>query len=136
MLRNKAYVGIKKYKHRGEERETKAAWPAIVDESTFLRAGKLLDKNRNRLKPWKKGRMPYILTGTVHCSTCNSHMPGKSATGNVGKVGYYEHSWATKRDATLSKKIFRCEPHRVPAKKLEPLVWGKLTSFLTKPEFM
>lgn len=135
-LRNKAYLGIKAYKVKGELRETKAVWPAIIDEATFLRAGKLLDKNRHRLKPWKNGRMPYILSGTVHCQTCGSHMPGKSATGNSGKVGYYEHAWATKRDSTLTKKIFRCEPHRVPAKTLEPLVWDKLKILLTKKEFI
>lgn len=43
--------------------------------------------------------MPYSLSG----STSGSHMPRMSATGNGGKVGYYEHSWATKRDSTLSK---------------------------------
>lgn len=80
--------------------------------------------------------MPYILSGVVHCRSCGSHMPGKSAHGNAGKVGYYEHAWATKRDATLSKKLFKCEPHRVPSKRLEPLVWEKLSSFLADPGFM
>lgn len=132
MLRNKAYLGIKKYRFKGEEREAKAVWEAIVSEATFQRAGKLLDKNRRRLKPWKNGRMPYVLTGTVHCMKCGSPMPEKSATGNSGKVGYHEHIWATKRDSTLSKKIFRCEPHRVPTKKLEPLVMEKLRLLLTE----
>jgi len=136
MLRNKAYLGIKRYRMKGEYREARAVWPAIVDEATFHRAGKLLDKNRHRLKPWKKGRMPYILTGTVHCKVCGSHMSGKSATGNGGKTGYYEHVWATKRDASLSKKLFRCEPHRVPAKKLDPLVMEKLASLISEKGFM
>lgn len=136
LLRNKVYLGIKVYRVKSELKEAKAVWPAIMDEATFIRAGKLLDKNRRRLKPWKRGRMPYILSGTVHCQTCNSHMPGKSATGNSGKVGYYEHAWATKRDSTLSKKIFRCEPHRVPSKKLEPLVWEKLKSLITDESIM
>lgn len=80
--------------------------------------------------------MPFILTGTVHCLKCGSHMPGKSATGKCSKVGYYEHAWATKRDSTLSKKIFHCEPHRVPTKKLEPLVMKKLRLMLTERAFM
>lgn len=136
MLRNKAYLGIKKYRFKGEEREAKATWPAIIEEVTFHRAGKLLDKNRRRLKPWKKGRMPYVLSGVVHCLKCSSPMPGKTATGSGGKVGYHEHGWATKRDSTLSKKLFRCEPHRVPTKKLEPLVMEKLKLLLTEPDFM
>ena len=61
-------------------------------------------------------------------------MCGKSAHGNSGKVGYYEHGWATKRDSCLSKKIFQCVPHRVPAKKLEPLVWGKVKEFILDDE--
>ncbi len=63
-------------------------------------------------------------------------MPGKSATGNSGKVPYYEHAWATKRDSTLSKKIFKCEPHRVPAKKLEPLVMEKFKTLICSPNMM
>ena len=136
ILRNKAYLGIKTYRSGGETKEARAVWPAIIGEAEFQRAGKLLDRNRRRLKPWKEGRMPFILTGTVHCQKCASHMPGKSATGKFERFGYYEHAWATKRDATLSKKIFRCEPHRVPSKKLEPLVMEKLRLFLTDAAFM
>lgn len=136
MLRNKVYLGIKVYRHRGEEKEAKAVWPALVDEVTFQRIGKILDRNRRRYKPHKQGRLPYILTGICHCMSCNSPMPGKSATGNAGKVGYYEHVWATKRDATLSKKMFKCDPHRVPAKKLEPFVQEKFRRLVTEKSFM
>lgn len=136
MLRNKAYIGIKVYHIKGEKKESKAVWPTIIDELTFQRVGKILDKNRRRYKPHKQGRMPYILTGLCYCMNCNSPMPGKSATGNGGKVAYYEHVWATKRDATLSKKLFKCEPHRVPAKKLEPLIQEKMRSMLLSKSFM
>ncbi len=135
ILRSKTYIGVKRYQHQGEEREAKAVWPAIVDNVVFQRANEVLSKNRSRLKPHKAGRMPYVLTGVLHCKTCGSHMPGKSATGNGGKVGYYEHAWATKRDSTLSKKIFKCEPHRVPSKKLEPVVIEQVTKFITNRHF-
>lgn len=135
MLRNKAYIGKKVFTHRGEKKEVTAVWPAIVDEMSFVRAGELLAKNRRCLKPHKSGKMPYLFTGLLFCKTCRSNMPGKSATGNSGKVGYYEHSWATKRDATLSKKLFHCEPHRVPAKKLEPFVFEKIAELMTDEAF-
>jgi site-specific DNA recombinase len=125
MLRNKAYIGIKSYTFRGEKREAKAVWPAIIDEVTFQRVGKILEKNRGRYRPHKAGRLPYLLTGICACMKCASPMPGKSATGNGGKVGYYEHVWATKRDSTLTKKLFKCDPHRVPVKKLDPFVLDK-----------
>ena len=136
ILRNKIYLGIKVYKHKGEVKEAKAVWPALIDEVSFQRIGKILDKNRRRYKPHKEGRLPYVLTGLCHCMNCNSAMPGKSATGNVGKVGYYEHAWATKKDSTLSKKIFKCEPHRVPAKKLEPFVQEKFRVLMSDKFFM
>ncbi len=31
--------------------------------------------------------------------------------------------------------MFRCDPHRVPSKILEPLAWEKVLSFATDPEF-
>jgi site-specific DNA recombinase len=136
MLRNKAYLGIKVFHHKGELKQAKAVWPAIIDEVTFTRAGQMLDKNRRRYKPHKAGKMVYLFSGVVFCKSCGSHMSGKSATGRSEKVGYYEHSWATKRDSTLSKKIFRCEPHRIPSRKLEPEAWGKVVEFVTNPKFV
>lgn len=136
LLRNKVYIGVKVYTYRGEAREAKAVWPSLIDEGTFHRIGKILDKNKSRFKPTKQNRRPYLLSGITHCQTCASFMPGKSATGNGGKVPYYEHAWATKRDATLSKKMFKCEPHRVPAKKLEPLVMEKFKSILCDSNMM
>ena len=136
IFRNKIYTGVKVYNHRGVKKETRAVWPAIIDDITFHRVGEILDKNKTCLKPYKKGRMPYLFSGIVFCKNCGDHMPGKSATGNAGKVGYYEHSWATKKDSTLSQKLFRCEPHRIPAKKLEPLAWEKVCEFVTNPIFM
>ena len=80
MLRNKAYIGVKVFNHKGEKKEAKAVWPAIIDEVTFSRAGQILDKNRSKYKPHKHGRMIYLFSGVVFCENCGSHMPGKSAT--------------------------------------------------------
>lgn len=136
MLRNKAYIGIKVYTVRDEQKETKAVWEAIIDEVTFKRVGDKLSRNKSRMKPKSFYKHPYLLSGVNFCMKCGDHMPGKSATGKSGKVAYYEHSWATKRDSTLSKKIFKCEPHRVLAKRVEPLIWQELVKFLTEPDFL
>ncbi len=130
MIRNQAYIGRKIYSHRGEMKEAKAVWPAIVDEVSFRRADQMLESNFRRLKPHKDGKMPYLFSGLVHCKKCGSVMVGKSAHGCNGKFGYYEHAWATKRDSTLSKKLFHCDPHRVPSKKLEPFVVEKINEFM------
>ena len=137
LLRNKTYIGVKVFRQKGELKETKAVWDAIVDETVFHRVNEMLTKNKNKLKPInEKTKHPYILSGVAFCMTCGDHMPGKSATGRNGKVAYYEHSWATKRESCLSKKTFKCDPHRVQAKKLEPLVWSEFCKFLDSKEFI
>ncbi|NJL26008.1 MAG: hypothetical protein HC902_13140, partial [Calothrix sp. SM1_5_4] len=50
MLRNKAYIGLKVYNHRGQTHEAKAVWDGIVDPVIFERVGKILDENRHRVK--------------------------------------------------------------------------------------
>jgi hypothetical protein len=76
------------------------------------------------------------LSGISFCKTCGDSLPGKTATGRSTRVFYYEHGWATKRNAALSKKFFDCEPRRVLANKIEPLVWQEVTSFLTSPKML
>ncbi len=136
ILRLKSYTGVKCYKHKDEVKEVKAAWPPIIDETTFRLVGKILDKNRSGYKLHRQYKLPYTLSGVTVCQTCHQNMVGKSATGNTTKVGYYEHSWASKKDSALTKKRFHCEPHRIPAKKLEPLVWSKISEFMTDPAAM
>jgi DNA invertase Pin-like site-specific DNA recombinase len=137
ILRNKAYIGIKVYTNKSEIKEVKASWDAIVDEAIFNRANELLTKNKSRLKPIKgENRYPYLLSGVAFCMTCGDFMPGKSATGRNGKVPYYEHSWAVKRDSCLTKKTFKCDPHRVQEKILGPLVWNEFLRLLESDHFI
>jgi hypothetical protein len=62
-------------------------------------------------------------------------MVGKSAHGNGGKIPYYEHGWATRRESCLVKPVYSCKPFRVLAKKLEPAVWEAVHNLL-KNEFL
>lgn len=71
----------------------------------------------------------------TYCMSCGDVMCGKSAHGSTKKIGYYEHSWSTKKEACLTKKTFDCNPTRVPAKKLEPLVLDKVTELITDKDF-
>lgn len=137
ILRNKAYLGIKSYKLRGEVKEVPAMWDAIIDPITFKRVGDLLSKNKNKLKPQNENsRHCYLLSGISFCKTCGDSLPGKTATGRSSRVFYYEHGWATKRNAGLSKKLLTCEPKRVLANKIEPLVWDEVTKFLTSSKML
>ncbi|MFG1485612.1 recombinase family protein [Halobacteriovorax sp. RZ-1] len=136
ILVNKAYIGIKVFKDGDTHSETDAVWQPIVDEDIFNRVQVKLKKNLSKKKPHSKKRYPYLLSGITFCKTCGDAMCGKSAHGNGGKIGYYEHSWATKRNSTLTKKIFNCEPKRVLAKKLEPLITEKVEAILFQDKFV
>ena len=135
MLINKTYIGIKVFKDGNKRVQVKAVWDSIIDKSTFDRAQQLLKKNHQRKKPHSKTRFPYLLSGITYCMNCGDVMCGKSAYGNGGKIGYYEHSWATKKESCLTKKTFSCNPHRVLAKKLEPLVLDKVQSYICNDDF-
>jgi hypothetical protein len=122
MLRNKSYIAIKKYKEHGEIMETKAVWKPIISRTVFNKVQRILDNNHRRKKPKTKNYYPYLLTSITFCKICGDHLCGKSAHGKTKKIGYYEHAWAATRNSTLSSEVLKHNPHRVPAKKLEPIV--------------
>jgi hypothetical protein len=134
ILRQRGYLGLRNCRERGQVKEVEADWVPIIDPVLFERAQKILDDNYRRFKPKTEGRYPYTLSGLVRCIECGYSMVGKTAHGNSGKVGYYEHSWATKQKSTLIKVAFDCNPYRVPAKKLEPAVWEEILKLIHRPE--
>ncbi len=134
ILKNKIYIGVKTYKQNGEVKEAKALWKPIVDREIFEQTQKTLSDNLSSKKPLNGERHPYILTGLVKCATCGSAMVGKSATGRRAKIPYYEHGWATKRNSTLTEKIFKCDPTRVLGHRLESLVIEKVKLLLMSKE--
>ena len=134
ILRNKSYIAVRTYKTKGGTEECPAMWEAIVSEEVFRKAQEMLDKNRYRKRSHLDKRHPYTLSGICYCKTCGDRMSGKSAHGRSRKVPYYEHAWATKQQASLSHRINKCEPHRLQAEKIEPLVWQEVKRFLSFEE--
>lgn len=136
ILRNKAYIGIRRYKSaNGSVKEVNACWPAILDHELFQSVqNELKKKEECKRKPESENRYPFLLTGLVRCASCNAHMIGKSAHGNSGKIPYYEHGWAARMQSVTLKKVCDCKPFRLQAKKLEPLVWAEVEKLLNSPE--
>jgi len=134
ILKNKAYIGVKNYKHKGETIEAKAVWEPLIERDLFERIQKQLKANKGRLKPDSFKTYPYLLSGFVVCGQCGGNLCGKSAHGCTSKVAYYEHSWLTRKNGCLLKKAFDCKPFRIGAKVLEPLVWEKIEEMLSRPE--
>ncbi len=136
ILRNKTYVGVKTYVEDGTKKEAKAVWEPLIDRGVFDRVQKMLDANRSRKKPHTAKRFPYLLTGITFCAKCGDPLSGKSAWGRARKIPYYEHSWSTKRNSTLSQKTFDCgAPRRFLAKKLEGVVLNEVEKLVTTQSF-
>lgn len=134
ILRNKAYIGVRTFQTRDGMEECKAMWEPIVSNEVFGKAQEMLSKNRFRKRSHLDLRYPFTLSGVCFCKTCGDRMSGKSAHGRNRKVPYYEHAWATKHQAALSKKINKCDPHRLQTEKIEPLVWREVKRFLSVEE--
>ena len=134
ILRNKSYIGVRTYRTKDGIEECPAMWEPIVSEDVFRKAQEMLDKNRYRKRSHLDKRHPYTLSGICYCKTCGDRMSGKSAHGRTRKVPYYEHAWATKQQASLSKRLNKCEPHRLQADKIEPMVWQEVKRFLSVEE--
>lgn len=131
ILHNKTYIGVRNYQQNGETKETTANWKPVIEKEVFNKVQKILSENKTKRKPFTETRYPYLLSGLIKCEVCGNSMVGKSAHGRKEKIGYYEHSWATKKNAHLTAKIFKCEPTRILAKKLEPMVISEVKKLLS-----
>ncbi len=112
-----------------------ACWEPIIDVATFERVGVLLTKNRHHKRTHGANRFPYILSGFVFCEQCGGRMSGKSAHGQAGKVGYYEHIKTARLQSGSTEKLKTHNPHRVPSIKLEPIVWQEVKKFILSDAF-
>ncbi len=135
ILKNKAYIGIKVFNTKDGFKEAQGAWENIIDPIQFDRVQKILKQNFKRKKPPTMSRYPYSLSGVIYCKTCGDRLCGKSANGTGGKIAYYEHAWSTRAQSGLSKKVFNCNPNRILAKKIEPVVWSDVKQFLQSASY-
>ncbi len=135
LLKNKAYIGIRVYSTKAGWEEVPAVWKPIISKAIFDRANRILEANCSHKRTYEQSRFPYTLSGLVFCEQCGDRMSGKSAHGSVRKVGYYEHIKSTRLQAAQHERIPKHDPHRVPAEKIEPVVWAAVKSFLLKDSF-
>ena len=136
LLTNPSYVGIRHYHQpNGKVQESKAAWPAIIDEELFEMAKKTIQGSKKRKLSSEK-RYPYLLTGKVVCSECGKPMMGKSAHGRAGKIPYYEHGSQSRRESCIpvEQRSKKCFPYRIQARALEQRVFDEIEKLLRNPK--
>ena len=129
LLSNKTYAGIRVIRTKDNTHHAKAIWPAIVDMATFEKAQKILEAGR-KVKTGRESRYPYLLSTRIFCAECGVPLIGISAHGNTTKVPYYGHGSQIKREQQLTEKGHRCNPFRIPARKLEERVWQEVVSLI------
>lgn len=130
MLTNPVYIGVKRYQEGPDLKEVKACWDAIIDPITFERVQNLMKANVRRKRPDFPKRFPFLLSGLVYCSECGVTMVGKTANGNGGKVGYYDHGNVHRRFQCTDEKPAKCTHVRVQAPKLEEAVWREVEAHM------
>lgn len=108
MLKNRVYIG--EY-HYGEI-TIENGMPAIIDEATFEKAQKMLEKNKRNGSQRKAGKPEdaprYWLTGKLFCGECGNSMQGVSGTSKTGDKHYYYYC-KEQRYKRCSKKPVRKE---------------------------
>jgi site-specific DNA recombinase len=100
--------------------------PAIIDESQFEHAQRLLSESRRR---WaQKSKHPYLLSGLLRCGDCGNTMTGRLSNNWGKKVPEY-----TDIKNTAGAKAKGCG-RRVKAQIIEEQVWEQVASWLNNPD--
>ena len=103
MLGSRRYIGEYKY---GEVVIPNAV-PAIIDETTFEKVQRRLEKNR-RAAASGKAKEDYLLTTKLFCGKCGAYMVGESGVSR-GKDIYRYYKCVNARKHTCDKKTVRKE---------------------------
>lgn len=134
LLTNATLIGMREInKKRGDIRQVKASWSAIINAEDFEVVQKILESNRRRFKPndWKT--YPYPLTGKIICGDCGRHLNGKSAHGKTQKHHYYDHNRTLN---AVGAPKHKCQIQRVRAGKFEDMILASLKSILSQPSLI
>jgi len=108
---------------REEWVEIPGATPTIVSTELFDAVQEQLDRNRRRCVG--KVKREYLLRGLVLCGECGGRYRGKTR----GKNSYYVCGHGDR----IVKPV-PCNNVRVPAGRLEGIVWGEVEKILSSPE--
>lgn len=92
-MRNPRLVGIRTYRgavlNDGSGRPVRGQWEPMVDQDTWDRLQKALERPEQRGRIPRRDARHYLLTGLVRCGICNSPMYGNRYGEHKGEPRFY-----------------------------------------------
>jgi len=139
ILKNKAYAGeFIRWVNKRSERKSMTIrpddeWivtdiPQIISIETFEHTQETL-KNRRVLSK-RNSKRQYLLSGLIHCETCDCKMVGECSRGSKELLYYVCHNGRRK---TLDIK---CPIRSVRTEEIEHAVWEEIKKLLKTPELL
>ncbi len=124
IMRNKKYAGI----YEIDDEEYTHIIPAIVSLNTFEVAKMKLERNHHKKGGRLNAKVPYLLSGKMHCGYCEALMTAETGTSKAGKVHKYYKFYQRKKD------IKSCESKAFPKDVLEDFVVDQTLVYVLKPD--
>ena len=139
ILKNKSYVGeFIRWTNKRSDRTSMTVrpndeWivtdiPQIISIETFQHTQETL-KNRRVLSK-RNSKRQYLLSGLIHCETCDCKMVGECSRGSKEILYYVCHNGRRK---TLD---ITCPIRSVRAEEIENAVWEEIKNLLKTPELL
>ena len=132
ILRKKFYIGTREYEIQGYDKiEIENAVPAIIDVETFNAVQDLLEKNKTAVKPRRRNKRFYPLTGKIVCACCEGHYVGIHNQPPRGRKCQNENTYYV----CYNKRTYKtCAAKNVRKDKLEEYCIDEIKKHILNPE--
>ena len=112
--------------------------PAVVCAEEWELANKVLEKNKQMSR--RNGKESFLLTGLIHCPTCNHKYSGGRRK-RIGKTGVqYGTSWYRCSAANSGYAAIRertgCDQSQISIKVIDDAVWSLIYQVLLDPQIL
>lgn len=132
ILRNKFFMGTRELEIKGYEKlEIENSVPAIIDAETFNAVQELLKKNKDEVKPRKRTKRLYALTGKTFCGCCEGHFVGIYNQAPKDRKVKKEHAYYV----CYNKRAYKtCKGKNIRKDKLEEYCIDQIKTHILTPE--
>jgi site-specific DNA recombinase len=112
--------------------------PAVVCAEEWELANKVLEKNKQMSR--RNGKESFLLTGLIHCATCNHKYSGGRRK-RIGKTGVrYGTSWYRCSAANSGYAAIRertgCDQSQISIRVIDDAVWSLIYQVLLDPQIL